>query len=184
MKQLEAARTLISREFDICRKPDVARIAESTGLQHRTVEVLVDEVRAARQQPRPTPPTGTGTKPRVTPDGEIAAIELAWLGHPSPKARRAAERAYKAIQAAIETIAAEGSIELWKRREQLRAQRAKADAELAALDAKLGAAASTECPDCGAKLRKNSNQAKAIHAARSKQHQAAIARKAEKEATE
>lgn len=174
-KNLAEARALISREFDLCRKPNPVEIAQKTGLQRHSVEVLVDEVRAARQQPRPAQITGPPGS-RAAADEGYAAIQLAWLGHPSPRVRRAAERAHKAIQQTMAAIAAEGPAELWERGEQLRAERSRLDAELGKVEAQLASRkAAVACPDCDARLSSDSKRTMAVHAARSKRHKSAIA---------
>jgi enamine deaminase RidA (YjgF/YER057c/UK114 family) len=177
---IQAAKTMISREFDACRRPNIAEIAGATGLLPTSIEVLIDEVRAARQTPRQRPkpaapvaavkpaPVTTTAAATVTTSGQ-AGIDLAWLDHPVPRVRKAAKRAMDAITAAVEAIAAEAAnVEAYQRREQLLA-------ELADLDKQLGG--KTACPDCG---RAVSSTGMRLHARRSKAHATALAKAGER----
>ena len=150
----------IAGDLDGGRRPDLAAIADDSGLTIREVEDVARKLVAKRRKamdppaplqavpdPEPAPVVALVSEPEPVPESAPApqafALPAAWLEHRSERVRKLAHAAYKALEAVEAAVAEDAS------KDALYARRHELQAEMDDLNEKLGMRGNEVlCPDC------------------------------------
>lgn len=133
------AARIIAAQLNIGAKLDIQRIADDSGLTTGEVIALATKLNAKRAQPKPQPKSQRAPVSLAPAPEPAAAVTVQsgytlpgeLLSHDNPKVRRLAEKARDAIEACVLAVAEDkGRAELRAKRDKLRAQLAKVEAEL------------------------------------------------------